>query len=174
MLPRRCRAAVAAWPPLRSCFICGVQEPNTAPAPPSTSPSTASQRCGACGACLLPLCGLAGCLDGWAWCWSAGWWAGWPIPCLPPPLCLQSKRLGAGVIDGRGIWADQGQAARLVASLRALLGEEQRIAVQARGGGGGGLCSVCVDGMVVVVRVFGGVCVWMAGTRNRTLLPYHP
>ncbi|EFN57923.1 hypothetical protein CHLNCDRAFT_141995 [Chlorella variabilis] len=40
----------------------------------------------------------------------------------------KSKRLGAGVIDGRGIWADQGQAARLVASLRALLGEEQRIA----------------------------------------------
>jgi 5-methyltetrahydropteroyltriglutamate--homocysteine methyltransferase len=42
----------------------------------------------------------------------------------------QSKRLGAGVIDGRGAWADQGQALSLLCALRARLGADQRIAVQ--------------------------------------------
>lgn len=43
-----------------------------------------------------------------------------------------SKRLGAGVIDGRGIWADEGRALRLLASLRECLGEGQAISVQVR------------------------------------------
>ena len=43
---------------------------------------------------------------------------------------MQNKRLGAGVIDGRSIWADNGTALRLVTSLRALLGDDQPICVQ--------------------------------------------
>lgn len=43
-----------------------------------------------------------------------------------------SKRLGAGVIDGRGIWADEGRALRLLASLRERLGDGQPISVQVR------------------------------------------
>lgn len=42
------------------------------------------------------------------------------------------KRLGAGVIDGRSVWADDGTAAGLVAGLRALLGKDQPIGVQVR------------------------------------------
>jgi len=47
-----------------------------------------------------------------------------------PPL-PQSKRLGAGVIDGRGAWADQGTALSPLCALRDRLGADQRIAVQA-------------------------------------------
>ena len=57
-----------------------------------------------------------------------------------PPVLLQSrvefplpqsKRLGAGVIDGRGAWADQGTALSLLCALRDRLGADQRISVQA-------------------------------------------
>jgi 5-methyltetrahydropteroyltriglutamate--homocysteine methyltransferase len=48
---------------------------------------------------------------------------------LSPPF-LQNKRLGAGVIDGRSVWADDGTALRLVAALRAHLGHDQAISVQ--------------------------------------------
>jgi len=40
------------------------------------------------------------------------------------------KRLGAGVIDGRSVWADDGTAVRIVAALRARLGPQQAICVQ--------------------------------------------
>lgn len=49
---------------------------------------------------------------------------------LSPPFLLQTKRLGAGVIDGRSVWADDGTALRLVAALHALLGPDQAISVQ--------------------------------------------
>ena len=39
------------------------------------------------------------------------------------------------MIDGRGAWADQGQALSLLCALRARLGADQRIAVQARPAG---------------------------------------
>ncbi|KAL4539572.1 hypothetical protein Ndes2437B_g02062 [Nannochloris sp. 'desiccata'] len=42
----------------------------------------------------------------------------------------KTKRLGAGVIDGRSVWADDGTALRLVAALRAHLGPDQAITVQ--------------------------------------------
>ena len=51
-------------------------------------------------------------------------------PCFAKTL--QSKRLGAGVIDGRGAWADDGTALRLLCALRARLGAGQPISVQVR------------------------------------------
>lgn len=42
-----------------------------------------------------------------------------------------NKRLGAGVIDGRGAWAECGEAARLLGALRSALGPNQTISVQA-------------------------------------------
>jgi 5-methyltetrahydropteroyltriglutamate--homocysteine methyltransferase len=42
----------------------------------------------------------------------------------------KDKCLGAGVIDGRSVWADDGTAARIVAALRDLLGKDQSICVQ--------------------------------------------
>nr|BAU71146.1 METE; cobalamin-independent methionine synthase [Parachlorella kessleri] len=42
----------------------------------------------------------------------------------------RDKRLGAGLIDGRAIWADQGEAAAMLAALRARLGPDQRICLQ--------------------------------------------
>lgn len=64
-------------------------------------------------------------------------WPALPCPACPAFLPPQDKRLGAGVIDGRGIWADDGLAARLVAALRRRLGPQHRISVQVRGRGGG-------------------------------------
>ena len=43
---------------------------------------------------------------------------------------MQDKRLGAGLIDGRAIWADQGEAAAMLAALRARLAQGQRICLQ--------------------------------------------
>ena len=72
---------------------------------------------------------------------------------LLPHLVLQSKRLGAGVIDGRGAWADQGQALSLLCALRDRLGADQRIAVQARAAhfcaASGTHCCVKVPGMCI-------------------------
>jgi 5-methyltetrahydropteroyltriglutamate--homocysteine methyltransferase len=42
----------------------------------------------------------------------------------------QTKRLGAGIIDGRSVWADDGTAVGLLKSLRAALGDDQLISVQ--------------------------------------------
>ena len=52
------------------------------------------------------------------------------LPFSTPLILLQDKRLGAGVIDGRSVWADDGTAGRLVAALRARLGPDQAICVQ--------------------------------------------
>lgn len=42
----------------------------------------------------------------------------------------QDKRLGAGIIDGRSIWKDDGTAATILGSIRASLGADQPISVQ--------------------------------------------
>ena len=44
----------------------------------------------------------------------------------------KSKRLGAGVIDGRSIWKDSGEAANILKFLRKLLGKEQAMSIQVR------------------------------------------
>ncbi len=60
-----------------------------------------------------------------------GWAPAKFISCAcPARLPLQNKRLGAGVIDGRGIWADDGTALRLLGALRERLGADQPISVQ--------------------------------------------
>lgn len=47
------------------------------------------------------------------------------------------------MIDGRGAWADDGKAARLVASLRELLGADQAISVQVRAARWSSVASGC-------------------------------
>lgn len=44
----------------------------------------------------------------------------------------KSKRLGVGVIDGRSIWKDSGEAMAILRFLRRLLGKEQAISIQVR------------------------------------------
>lgn len=58
-----------------------------------------------------------------------------PTHARPAPP-RQDKRLGAGIIDGRSIWRDDGTAPGLLAALRQALGPDQAISVQVGGGGG--------------------------------------
>lgn len=66
-----------------------------------------------------------------------------PLPPVRPDLSVQSKRLGAGVIDGRGIWADDGTALRLLCALRDRLGADQPISVQVCMGPAAALSFLC-------------------------------
>lgn len=44
----------------------------------------------------------------------------------------KSKRLGVGVIDGRCIWKDSGEAMAILTFLRRLLGKDQAMSIQVR------------------------------------------
>jgi len=44
----------------------------------------------------------------------------------------KSKRLGAGVINGRSIWKDSGEAMAILKFLRKVLGRDQAISIQVR------------------------------------------
>lgn len=58
---------------------------------------------------------------------------------------LQEKRLGAGLIDGRAVWADGGQAARMLDALRTALGPDQCICLQVGHNCGWGSCASMLD-----------------------------
>ena len=85
------------------------------------------------------------------------------------PLFAQDKRLGAGIIDGRSIWRDDGTASKLLAALRAKLGADQPISVQVGGGVGWVLQGPC--GFLTVADLRRGLCSDIHPTCSRCRAP---
>lgn len=97
-----------------------------------------------------------------------------PTHARPAPP-RQDKRLGAGIIDGRSIWRDDGTAPGLLAALRQALGPDQAISVQVGGGGGrndvGGLGVSVAWGVQLNTSEHCGRVPWHAWLPPPTLSP---